>query len=103
MLMVTPCTNRYLVFTDIADGDVPPATSLLPYNLVLQPVLLPVYLYVFAGALVELPVDLLLEGVVLVLLVPLVRDGLARAGLTRTKGGTTRTFLRHSGRSRSSL
>lgn len=95
MLMVTPCTDWYLIFTDIADGDVPLATSLLPYNLVLQLVLLPVYLYVFAGTLVELPSDLLLESVVLVLLVPLVFGGLARVGLTRTKGRAwfARTFL----------
>lgn len=95
MLMVTPCTDWYLVFTDIADGDVPLATSLLPYNLVLQLVLLPVYLYVFAGALVDLPLALLLESVVLVLVVPLVLAGTARWGVTRTKGQEwfTRRFL----------
>ncbi len=43
MLLVTPCTDWYLIFTDVADGDVPLATSILPYNLVLQLVLLPVY------------------------------------------------------------
>jgi ACR3 family arsenite transporter len=86
MLMVTPCTDWYLIFTDIADGDVPLATSILPYNLVLQLVLLPVYLYAFAGTLVELPLDVLLESVVLVLVVPLVLGGVARRGLTRTKG-----------------
>lgn len=85
MLMVTPCTDWYLIFTDIADGDVPLATSILPYNLVLQLVLLPVYLYVFAGALVELPLDVLLESVVLVLVVPLVLGGVARRGLTQRK------------------
>ncbi|KYH25650.1 sodium bile acid symporter family protein [Halalkalicoccus paucihalophilus] len=86
MLLVTPCTDWYLIFTDIADGDVPLATSILPYNLVLQLVLLPVYLYVFAGALVDLPLGVLLESVVLVLVVPLVFGGLARWGLIRTKG-----------------
>ncbi|SDK23751.1 arsenic resistance protein [Natronorubrum texcoconense] len=86
MLMVTPCTDWYLIFTDIADGDVPLATSILPYNLVLQLVLLPVYLYAFAGTLVELPLGVLVESVVLVLVVPLVFGGIARWGLTRTKG-----------------
>ena len=86
MLMVTPCTDWYLIFTDIADGDVPLATSLLPYNLVLQLVLLPVYLYVFAGALVELPLALLIESVVLVLVVPLVLGGITRWGLIHKKG-----------------
>lgn len=86
MLMVTPCTDWYLIFTDIAGGDVPLATSLLPYNLVLQLVLLPVYLYVFAGTLVGLPLGLLVESVVLVLVVPLVLGGIVRWGLVRTKG-----------------
>jgi len=72
MLMVTPCTDWYLIFTDIAEGDVPLATSLLPYNLVLQLVLLPVYLYLFAGELVELPIETLIEAVVIVLVVPVV-------------------------------
>ncbi|PAU85523.1 arsenic resistance protein [Halorubrum salipaludis] len=88
MLLVTPCTDWYLVFTDLADGDVPLATSLLPYNLVLQLVLLPVYLYAFAGALVDLPLALLAESVLLVLVVPLLLGGVARRGLTRAKGET---------------
>ncbi|GAA0727079.1 ACR3 family arsenite efflux pump ArsB [Halorubrum trapanicum] len=95
MLLVTPCTDWYLVFTDVADGDVPLATSVLPYNLVLQLVLLPVYLYAFAGALVDLPLALLAESVLLVLVVPLVLGAVARWGLTRTKGRTwfSRRFL----------
>ncbi|WP_114579306.1 arsenic resistance protein [Saliphagus sp. LR7] len=88
MLLVTPCTDWYLIFTDVADGDVPLATSILPYNLVLQLVLLPVYLYAFAGALVELPLGLLIESIGLVLVVPLVFGGLARWGLIRTNGKT---------------
>ncbi|MFD1570582.1 arsenic resistance protein [Halorubrum laminariae] len=86
MLMVTPCTDWYLIFTDIAGGDVPLATSLLPYNLVLQLLFLPVYLYVFAGTLVELPASLLVESVVLVLVVPLALGGAARWGLIRWRG-----------------
>ncbi|ELY89102.1 Bile acid:sodium symporter [Natrialba hulunbeirensis JCM 10989] len=95
MLMVTPCTDWYLIFTDIADGDVPLATSILPYNLVLQLVLLPVYLYVFAGELVELPLELLLESVVLVLIVPLVLAVAARKGLIRWRSDQwfRRSFL----------
>ena len=86
MLMVTPCTDWYLIFTDIADGDVPLATALLPYNLVLQLILLPLYLYLFAGELVALPLALLIESVVLVLVVPLVFGGVARWRLTRKQG-----------------
>ena len=86
MLLVTPCTDWYLIFTDIADGDVALATSILPYNLVLQLLLLPVYLYVFAGELVDLPLGVLLESVALVLVVPLVVGAVARTGLIRSQG-----------------
>ncbi|VTT86889.1 Arsenical-resistance protein ACR3 [Halorubrum sp. DM2] len=88
MLLVTPCTDWYLVFTDVADGDVPLATSVLPYNLVLQLVLLPVYLYAFAGTLVDLPLALLAESVLLVLVVPLLFGAVARRWITRRKGAT---------------
>jgi arsenite transporter len=86
MLLVTPCTDWYLLFTDIADGDVALATSILPYNLVLQLLLLPVYLYVFAGELVDLPLGVLLESVVLVLIVPLVLAGVARRWRVSRRG-----------------
>lgn len=86
MLLVTPCTDWYLVFTDLADGDVPLATSLLPYNLVLQLFLLPVYLYAFAGRLVELPMGVLVERVVLVLVVPLAASGITRWAAVRLRG-----------------
>ncbi|ELZ17907.1 sodium symporter [Haloterrigena salina JCM 13891] len=86
MLLVTPCTDWYLIFTDLANGDVPLATSLLPYNLVLQLVLLPVYLYAFAGTLVDLRLGILLEGIALVLVVPLVLAAVARYGLTALRG-----------------
>ncbi|RQG86192.1 arsenic resistance protein [Natrarchaeobius halalkaliphilus] len=86
MLMVTPCTDWYLIFTDIADGDVALATSLLPYNLLLQLVLLPVYLSLFAGELVSLPLKTLLESVALVLVVPLVLAATGRVTLPKLLG-----------------
>ncbi|MDE4077732.1 arsenic resistance protein [Methanosphaera sp. Vir-13MRS] len=47
MLILTPCTDWYLLFTKMAKGDVPLSLSILPINLVLQLVLLPVYLLLF--------------------------------------------------------
>ena len=44
MLMVTPCTDWYLVFTGVAKGNVPLSTSILPINLILQILLLPIFL-----------------------------------------------------------
>ncbi len=85
MLLVTPCTDWYLAFTDLADGNVPLATSLLPYNLLLQVALLPVYLYVFAGAAVDVPVAALVEAVLFVLVAPLVGAAVARYAAVRLR------------------
>ena len=49
MLMVTPCTDWYLIFTGVAKGNVPLSATVLPVNLVLQVLLLPVYLLIFGG------------------------------------------------------
>ncbi|MFN3978777.1 MAG: arsenic resistance protein [Caldilinea sp.] len=70
MLMVTPCTDWYLVFTGISKGNLLLSTALLPVNLVLQLLLLPVYLLVFAGAVFPLDLKLILESIALVLLLP---------------------------------
>ena len=47
MLILTPCTDWYLVFTKMARGDVKLSLSILPINLVLQIILLPIYLVIF--------------------------------------------------------
>ncbi|WP_455644860.1 arsenic resistance protein [Methanosphaera sp.] len=47
MLVLTPCTDWYLIFTKISKGNVALSTSLLPINLILQLILLPVYLLLF--------------------------------------------------------
>lgn len=70
MLMVTPCTDWYLVFTGVAKGNVPLSTSVLPINLLLQVLLLPVYLYVFFGESGGVDLEPLLRGVIIVLVVP---------------------------------
>lgn len=47
MLILTPCTDWYLVFTKMAKGDLTLSLSILPINLVLQIILLPIYLMIF--------------------------------------------------------
>jgi ACR3 family arsenite transporter len=71
MLMVTPCTDWYLIFTSIAQGDVALATALLPWNLLLQVILLPVYLLLFTGSSIDIDAAILVESVALVLGVPM--------------------------------
>lgn len=70
MLMVTPCTDWYLVFTGIAKGNVPLSTSVLPLNLLLQVILLPVYLFLFAGISGTVDLPALAESVVILLILP---------------------------------
>lgn len=86
MLMVTPCTDWYLIFTDLARGDVRLSTALLPWHLVLQLLLLPVYLLVFAGAVARIDYGVILQGVALVLLVPLFLAALFRWWARRARG-----------------
>lgn len=86
MLMVTPCTDWYIVFTGIAGGDVALATALLPLNLILQILLLPIYLLIFAGTLVELNPTKLFSCVLWVLLIPLLVATIFRQFILWWKG-----------------
>lgn len=72
MLMVTPCTDWYLIFTGIAKGNTPLSASVLPLNLILQVILLPIYLLLFFGKTGTVDSAVLFESIVLVLLVPFV-------------------------------
>jgi len=83
MLMVTPCTDWYLVFTGISKGNLPLSTALLPVNLVLQLLLLPVYLFVLAGAVFPLDWGLIVESIGLVLLLPFFAANLLRHFIVR--------------------
>jgi ACR3 family arsenite efflux pump ArsB len=71
MLLVTPCTDWYLIFTGIAHGNVPLGASILPLNLILQIVLLPVYLLLFMGTEVSFEISIIFHSILLVLIVPL--------------------------------
>ena len=67
---LTPCIGWYLIFTDLAEGDVPWGMALLPWNITLQVALLPVYLYLLVGQIVPLDVAALARSVVLFLILP---------------------------------
>ena len=70
MLLVTPCTDWYLVFTGLSKGNVELGMSILPLNLILQIVLLPVYLLVLIGSEVTMDVGSLVSSVAMVLVIP---------------------------------
>lgn len=72
MLMITPCTDWYLIFTGIAKGNVALSTAILPVNLILQVILLPFYLLVFGGTTGAIQFPILLESIVTALLIPFI-------------------------------
>jgi ACR3 family arsenite efflux pump ArsB len=86
MLMVTPCTDWYLLFTGIAKGNVPLSASILPMNLILQLLLLPLYLLVFAGTIATIDPVLLIESVLLVLFIPFLMSLVSKAVAPKVKG-----------------
>jgi ACR3 family arsenite efflux pump ArsB len=70
MLLVTPCTDWYLVFTGVSKGNVELSSTLLPINLFLQIVLMPVYLLLFMGRSVEFDMVSMLASMAFVLVIP---------------------------------
>jgi ACR3 family arsenite efflux pump ArsB len=85
MLMVTPCTDWYLIFTGLAKGNVPLGASILPLNLVLQILLLPLYLVLFMGTEVSFELSTIIHSILLVLVAPL-----AAANITKLIAGRIR-------------
>lgn len=72
MDMVTPCTDWYLVFTGIAGGHLAFSTALLPWNLLLQLILMPIYLFIFAGTVVDIQPYIFLQSFFRVLIIPFI-------------------------------
>ncbi len=87
LFLVTPCIGWYLVFTELAGGDTHLGVSVLTINVVLQIVLLPVYVFLFAGQSVDVEVATIVRSVGLFLVVPVMlgaatRDAVRRSGST---------------------
>ncbi|WP_054710407.1 arsenic resistance protein [Bacillus sp. JCM 19041] len=78
LLLVTPCTDWYLIFTAIAKGNMSLATSVLPINLILQVLLLPIYLLLFAGTMESIRLSTVVESVVFVLVIPFLAASFTR-------------------------
>jgi len=75
-----------LIFTSMSKGDVPLGVALLPTNLILQILLIPVYLFLFAGALVPIQFSALIETFGVFILFPFIVAMLTRYVLTKIKG-----------------
>ncbi len=85
MLMVTPCTDRYIIFTGFAKRNVALSTSVLPLNLILQLLLLPLYLYLFSGTLGVVDFSVVVESVLFVLILPFTAAHITRSYLLKKK------------------
>lgn len=72
MLILTPCTDWYLVFTKLAKGDLTLNLSILPINLILQIILLPVYLILFFSTANSMDYTQLAYSLVIVIVIPFV-------------------------------
>lgn len=90
MLLVTPCTDWYLVFTGIARGHLGIAAAVLPINFTLQVLLLPVYVLLLGGTAIHIDTATLAEAIGLVLVLPLAAAGLLRWAATRARGAAWR-------------
>lgn len=72
MLILTPCTDWYLVFTKMAKGDVKLSLSILPINLVLQIILLPIYLIMFFSSANTMDYTQLMYSLLIVIVIPFI-------------------------------
>jgi ACR3 family arsenite efflux pump ArsB len=88
LLMVTPCTDWYLVFTGIAKGNVPLSTALLPVNLMVQVALLPVFILVYSGVRGDVSMFLLGRSAFLTLVAPFAAAKLFKLALRKCPAGT---------------
>lgn len=86
LYVVTPCTDWFLVFTGMAKGDVLLGLALLPTQLVLQILLIPVYLFLFAGEIVPFQLSSLIETVIVFIFLPFALAMLTNRGIVRIKG-----------------
>ncbi|WP_305514713.1 MULTISPECIES: arsenic resistance protein [unclassified Methanobrevibacter] len=78
MLILTPCTDWYLVFTKMAKGNLTLSLSILPMNLVLQIILLPIYLVIFFSSGNTMGYAQLAYSLLIVIVIPLVAAQLVK-------------------------
>ena len=86
MLILTPCTDWYLVFTKIAKGDLNLSLSILPINLILQLILLPIYLIIFFSSNNTINYIDLGYSLLIVIVIPFVLAQLSKVILNQEMG-----------------
>ena len=88
MLTVTPCTDWYLIFTEIAKGNTALGASLLPLNFILQIVLLPLYVLLICGTSIKFNSIELISSTIINLIIPLILSIIIRNIIIKIKGYT---------------
>ncbi|MGB9591852.1 MAG: arsenic resistance protein [Candidatus Kryptoniota bacterium] len=83
---LTPCIGWYLIFIDLAKGDVAWGMALLPWNITLQVVLMPFYLYFLVGKVLPLDLFALARSVILYLFLPFILAYLIQKSIIAKKG-----------------
>jgi len=78
MLILTPCTDWYLVFTKMAKGNLPLSLSILPINLILQLILLPVYLLLFFSSSNTIQIMDLANSILTFIVIPFVAANIVK-------------------------
>jgi arsenite transporter len=83
---LTPCIGWYLIFIDLAKGNMEWGLAMLPIDVILQFTLLPAYLWLLIGKVVPIDIGQLVRSVGLFLVLPFAAAYLVRTGLLRWKG-----------------
>lgn len=78
LYLITPCIGWYLIFTELADGDVPLGIALLAWNIFLQIALMPLYMFTLAHKLIILNIYTILYSVTIYLFLPFLLSRLVR-------------------------
>lgn len=88
LVLLAPCTDWFVTFTQLARGDTPRAVSIMPLNLVLQLALLPLYLWLLHGEAFDEIIDLgsATTTFVVIIVVPLSAAWLVRSKWDRATG-----------------
>ena len=72
LYLVAPCTDWFLGFTKLADGDLDVNLALLPINLLSQILLVPVYLFLFTNSNLQVEMNAFVEVFLYWLLYPFI-------------------------------
>lgn len=89
LVLLTPCVDYVIVFTGLAGGAKARLLAATPFLMVLQILLLPVYLWLFAGAdaVARIEVAPFIEAFLVIIVLPLIAAAIVQAVARRHRAG----------------